>query len=130
MFEPDEATVVRRSDSVILRLIGLNFDSGSARLTAGHQPILSAVQRALAEFPEANIVIEGHTDSFGSDASNQSLSQSRAEAVLQHLLANAPISPADVQALGYGESQPVANNETEEGRRRNRRIDVIIYPKW
>ena len=46
------------------------------------------------------------------------------------LLANAPISPADVQALGYGESQPVANNETEEGRRRNRRIDVIIYPRW
>jgi OmpA-OmpF porin, OOP family len=130
LFEPDQATVLRRSDSVILRLIGLNFASGSARLTAEHESILGGVQRALGEYPEANLIIEGHTDSFGSDASNQALSQARADALLQYLLASAPVSPADVQALGYGEAQPVANNETPEGRRRNRRIDIVIYPKW
>ncbi len=130
MFQPDEAIVLRRSDSVILRLIGLSFASGSAQLTGEHSAILATVQRALAEFPQANLVIEGHTDSFGSDASNQSLSQARADAVLQYLLANSPLSPANVQALGYGESQPVANNETPEGRTRNRRIDIIVYPVW
>lgn len=129
LFEPDQATVLRRSDSVILRLIGLNFASGSARLTGEHQPILHAVQQALAQFPRANLVIEGHTDSFGSDASNQALSQARAEAVRDYLLASGSISPADVQALGYGEAQPVANNETPEGRQRNRRIDIVIYPR-
>jgi len=117
-------------DGVILRLIGLNFASGSARLTEAHDAILATVREALTEFPEANLVIEGHTDSFGSDASNQELSQARADAVLQYLLANSPLSPADVRALGYGESRPVANNETPEGRRRNRRIDIVIYPKW
>ncbi|HEX7035641.1 MAG TPA: OmpA family protein, partial [Pseudomonadales bacterium] len=115
LFEPDQATVLRRSDSVILRLIGLNFTSGSARLTREHQPILDAVQRALAEYPRANLIIEGHTDSFGSDASNQALSQARADAVLEYLVANGSISRSVVQALGYGEAQPVANNETPEG---------------
>ncbi len=128
LFGDDQAMVLRQSDSVILRLIGLNFASGSARLTADHQSILDNVERALSEFPEASIVVEGHTDSFGSDADNQALSQARADAVLQYLLASAPISPANIQALGYGESQPVANNETPEGRTRNRRIDIVIYP--
>ena len=130
LFEPDQAIVLRQADGVILRLIGLNFASGSARLTDAHDAILDRVLTALAEFPEANLVIEGHTDSFGSDASNQELSQARADAVLQYLLANSPRSPADMRALGYGESQPVANNETPEGRRRNRRIDIVIYPRW
>ncbi len=130
LFEPDEATVLRQSDSVILRLIGLNFASGSARLQPEHDDILATVQEALAQFPEANVVIEGHTDSFGSDASNQELSQARADSVLRYLLARSPLSPAQVTALGYGESRPVANNETPEGRTRNRRIDIVIYPKW
>jgi OmpA-OmpF porin, OOP family len=130
MFGSQQAIVLRQSDSVILRLIGLNFDSGSARLKPEHDTILDLVKRALGEFPEANIVIEGHTDSFGSDAANLALSQERAESVQRYLLANAPISPAEVTALGYDESRPVANNETPEGRQRNRRIDIIIYPKW
>lgn len=128
LFGDDQAIVLRQSDSLILRLIGLNFASGSARLSADHQAILDNVEKSLAEFPEASIVVEGHTDSFGSDADNQALSQARADAVLQYLLARAPISPANIQALGYGESQPVANNETPEGRTRNRRIDIVIYP--
>ena len=69
------------------------------------------------------------SDAFGSDALNLDLSQRRADAVHEYLLANAPISPADLTSLGYGESRPVANNETEDGRRKNRRIDVVIYPE-
>lgn len=129
LFEPDEAIVLRSQNGIILRMIGLNFELGSAELDASHQPILASLTRAISEFPESSIVIEGHTDAFGSDTDNLVLSQKRADALLQYLLDNTPVSPANMTALGYGEARPVANNETEEGRKRNRRIDVVIYPK-
>ena len=130
LFQPEQATVLRQGDNVILRMIGLNFDTGRSAIEPRHEPLLARVQEAISLFPEASIVIEGHTDSFGSDSQNLTLSQARADAVMQYLLANAPLSPANLRALGYGESRPVANNETPEGRRRNRRIDIVIYPVW
>ena len=130
LFEPDQATVLRQGDTVIIRMIGLNFDSGTAALTAEHQQILAVLEQAIAEFPESRVVVEGHTDAFGSDADNLGLSQARADAVVQHLLGSLPISPANLNAMGYGETRPVANNETPEGRKRNRRIDVVIKPQW
>ncbi len=129
LFAPEQADVLRKGDNVIIRMIGLNFDVGQATLKPEHYALLSSLRTAIAEFPESNIVIEGHTDAFGSDALNLELSQKRADAVHQYLLANAPISPANLTALGYGESRPVANNETDDGRRKNRRIDVVIYPE-
>ncbi|MDX1467588.1 MAG: OmpA family protein, partial [Halomonas sp.] len=66
---------------------------------------------------------------FGGDELNQKLSQERADAVRQYLLANMSFDPARMDAIGYGETQPVASNETPEGRTRNRRIDVIIHPR-
>lgn len=130
LFSEDEAIVLRQQDSIILRMIGLNFDTAQSELQPDHEVLLSSLRRAINEFPESSIVVEGHTDSFGSDTNNQVLSQKRADAVYQYLLSNTPVSPANLTALGYGESRPVANNETEDGRRRNRRIDVVIYPKW
>jgi OmpA-OmpF porin, OOP family len=130
MFNDSEAIVLRQGDGIILRMIGLNFPVGSAKLEASDDLLLQKLQSAILEFPESSIVIEGHTDAFGSDGDNLTLSQRRAESVAQYLLANSPISPTSVTALGYGESHPVANNETQEGRKRNRRIDVVIYPKW
>lgn len=130
LFTENEAQVLRQKDSIILRMVGLNFDFGKSELKPEHQALLGALQRAINQFPDSNIVVEGHTDSFGSDASNLTLSQKRAEAVQQYLLENTPVSPGNLTALGYGESRPVSNNESEEGRKRNRRIDVVIYPKW
>ena len=130
LFTPEQAIVLRQGESVILRMIGLNFATGRSQITSEQYPLLNAVQRAILQFPEASVVIEGHTDSFGSDDLNLRLSQARAEAVLQYLLSNAPLSPANLTALGYGESRPAANNETPEGRKRNRRIDIVIYPVW
>ncbi len=130
LFKPDQATVLRQGDTVIIRMIGLNFDSGTATLTSEHQQILAVLEEAIAEFPESRVVVEGHTDAFGSDADNLGLSQARADAVVQHLLGKLPISPANLNAMGYGETRPVANNETAEGRKRNRRIDVVIKPQW
>ncbi|HEY5645757.1 MAG TPA: OmpA family protein [Pseudomonadales bacterium] len=130
LFTDNEAMVLRQADSVILRMVGLNFDTAMAELKPEHTVLLGSLERAINEFPEANIVVEGHTDAFGSDTANLVLSQQRAEAVQQYLLDHTPVSPANLTALGYGEGRPVANNETPEGRKRNRRIDVVIYPKW
>jgi outer membrane protein OmpA-like peptidoglycan-associated protein len=130
MFQPGHAEVFRQGDTVIIRMIGLNFDSGAARLKPEHAPMLSTLEQAISEFPESQVVVEGHTDAFGSDAQNLELSQARAEAVVNHLLAAMPISPINLGSVGFGESRPAANNETKEGRKRNRRIDVVIRPNW
>ncbi len=127
LFNAEEANVLRKGGTVIVRMIGLTFDSGSASLKDAHQALLSSLERAIGVFPLAKVVIEGHTDAFGSDANNLDLSQRRADAVAADLTSRG-ISPERLTALGYGESQPVANNESADGRRRNRRIDVVIYP--
>ena len=73
------------------------------------------------------MVIEGHTDSNGSDSTNLILSQDRADAVRQYLVTTFGINPEKVSSIGYGEARPVATNETADGRARNRRIDLIIH---
>ncbi|MDA1076728.1 MAG: OmpA family protein [Proteobacteria bacterium] len=128
LFTADEAQVVRKQNQLIIRLVGLNFRSGSAGIETRHYALLAKVQQALAEFPEVPITIEGHTDSHGMDSNNLQLSVKRADAVVSYLLANMPISPTRLSAVGYGEERPIANNETDEGRQRNRRIDVVLYP--
>jgi OOP family OmpA-OmpF porin len=79
-------------------------------------------------FPGAGLKVTGHTDSFGSDKSNFELSRRRAEAVRDHLQDNLRLPAARISAVGYGETQPVASNQTREGRARNRRIDIAIAP--
>jgi len=130
LFDSNAATVMRQGDTIIIRMIGLNFDSGAATLKPEHYALLRTLEQAIGEFPESRVVVEGHTDSFGSDSDNLRLSQARADAVVHHLLGEVPISPANLNAMGFGESKPVANNETPEGRKRNRRIDVVIKPHW
>ena len=74
--------------------------------------------------------IAGHTDSQGNDQRNQALSERRASAVRQYLIANMAIPEVQISAVGYGESQPLASNESREGRAKNRRIDVrIVLPE-
>ena len=90
--------------------------------------LLSKVQKSIRTFGEPNVVIEGHTDSTGSDEVNEHLSQQRAEAVRAYLTANQTLSYDRIVALGYGSMRPLASNETADGRAVNRRIDVIVKP--
>lgn len=130
MFSPDEAQILTQGQNILIRPIGLIFPSGSAQIESEYFSLLRKVEDAIRVFPDSYIVIEGHTDSFGGDATNLELSQSRAHAVREYLLANMRDLPAaDVEPVGFGESRPVANNETVEGRAKNRRIDVVIRPK-
>ena len=129
MFTRDQALVFRAGDAIILRLVGLSFASGSATIEPAAYPLLEQIEKAIDVFPRSSIVIEGHTDSYGSDASNARLSQERADAVMQYMLNAMRIPSSRLSATGYGESRPIANNETREGRARNRRIDVVIQPQ-
>lgn len=128
MFTKDESKVFRDSNNVIMRLVGLNFDSGKSEIKPDNFTLLTKVQSAIRIFPGGEIVVEGHTDSYGGDKTNMVLSEKRAEAVRQYLLANMNLNPSKLKSLGYGETKPIGNNETPEGRAKNRRIDIVIVP--
>ncbi|WP_045826949.1 OmpA family protein [Teredinibacter turnerae] len=126
-FRRDEAMVLSQGDNVLIRMVGLNFDPGSAQVNASNYALLQKVEQAVRMYPGYTVVVEGHTDSFGSTQANQTLSEDRANAVRQYLLVNMnDLAAGAIEAYGYGESQPIANNETREGRKRNRRIDVLL----
>ena len=129
LFAREEANVLRKVNDIIIRLVGLNFSVGKAVIEPHNFSLLTKVQQAIDMFPECAITIEGHTDSHGSDEMNLGLSQQRADAVSQYILANMGIDASRINAVGYGESNPIANNETKEGRAKNRRIEVVINPK-
>lgn len=130
IFAKNEARVLLTTDNkVIIRLEGLNFAVGKSVIEPKFFGLLTKVQNAINTFPGSKIVVEGHTDSHGSDQLNQKLSQERANAVRAYLLANMSVDASMMQAVGYGESRPIANNETAVGRTKNRRIDIVIQPE-
>lgn len=123
-----EAEVLRQGNDVILRMVGLTFDSGSSTLKEEHTELLQKLRASADVFPRSTISVEGHTDSFGSDTTNLALSETRAGAIKDYLVNEAGMDSLRISSVGYGESQPVANNETADGRAKNRRIDVVIRP--
>ncbi len=128
MFTSDEARVFRQGNTIILRLVGLTFDSGASQIRPNNFDLLAKVEKAIDVFPRSELIIEGHTDAYGGDDFNQKLSQQRAESVHQYMINAMRIPTYRLIATGYGETRPVASNETEWGRRRNRRIDIVIKP--
>ncbi|WP_353253045.1 OmpA family protein [Salinisphaera sp. PC39] len=108
-----------------LRLEGVTFELNSARLTAQARRTLQRVADAMRSEPSLRAEIAGHTDATGNAAYNQRLSQQRAQAVRAFLVSKG-IDADRLRARGYGESQPVASNATEEGRRANRRVEFRV----
>ncbi len=129
MFDRTEARVFRDANEIYIRLIGLSFSSGSARIGVGNYQLLDKVIEVLKLYPGSRVIVEGHTDAFGSDNSNLILSKERADAVRFFLINSANLDESKIEALGFGETRPFANNDTPQGRALNRRIDVKILPK-
>jgi OOP family OmpA-OmpF porin len=129
MFPPALARVLREGNKVIIRFTGVSFDPGKSEIRPEHFALLTSVQQAINLFPTSDVLVEGHTDSYGTDEANLKLSEERADAVRQYLAANMASRAADIRAVGYGEMRPIANNETAEGRAMNRRIDIVIVPR-
>jgi outer membrane protein OmpA-like peptidoglycan-associated protein len=129
MFGRDEARVSREGNRMVIRLVGLTFQSGQDVVRPNYRGLLEKLKQAADVFPRSQITIEGHTDSYGGDENNLSLSRRRAEAVGAFLTNELQMPVVRISSVGYGETQPIANNDTEQGRERNRRIDVIIEPQ-
>ena len=104
---------------------GVLFDTGSDRIRPESTPTLKEMGTMLKEHPELKLVIEGHTDDVGAAASNQSLSEKRAEAVRQYLVDTYGIDKSRLQSKGFGSSKPSTSNDTPEGRQQNRRVELV-----
>jgi outer membrane protein OmpA-like peptidoglycan-associated protein len=126
MFTIQEAKVVYESNNLIIRLYGLSFPSGQAIIQPEYFSLLTKVQKAIGEFPDKYILIEGHTDALGSPSTNKMLSDKRAAAVKEYLMANMDLKNQQITHYGLGDQRPIASNKTVDGRAKNRRIDIII----
>ncbi|MGQ0619200.1 MAG: OmpA family protein [Panacagrimonas sp.] len=110
-------------DIIVLR--GVNFEFDKARLTPNARTILDNVGEELTAYPEVEVELSGHTDAKGSDEYNQKLSERRAGSVKTYLVSK-NIAATRMTTVGMGEAQPVADNETDEGRELNRRVELKV----
>lgn len=104
----------------------LAFEFDSAELPANADEGLENALAYMSRYPDGQYEVAGHTDGIGSDAYNQNLSERRAQAVADYLVANKGVAADQITVVGYGESMPVASNETDSGRARNRRVQVKL----
>jgi len=104
---------------------GILFDSGSERIRPESTPTLTEIGDMLEQHADLRLSIEGHTDGDGDDAANQTLSERRAAAVTAYLVESHSIDAGRLEAVGFGESKPVADNTTPEGKQQNRRVELV-----
>lgn len=120
--------VERQGDQIRLNMAEtINFDVDRAELRPASLPVLQAVAEVLREYDQTTIDVTGHTDSDGSDAYNQQLSEQRAFSVANYLSGQGVIAPR-MLAGGYGEQFPIASNATPAGKQANRRVELQIVP--
>lgn len=121
-------SVERDGNNINLIMPGnITFSSSKANIEQNFYSVLDSVVLVLKEFDKTLIVVAGHTDSSGSDALNQGLSVQRAQSVSGYLSA-AGILNDRIESIGFGETQPVANNNTEAGKELNRRVEITLLP--
>ncbi len=125
----DAAAMRREGNLLAITLKGdLTFDTDSTTVKPGMYKELDRIADVMVQYPDTLIRIEGYTDSTGTESYNQELSQRRA-ANVRNLLAQRGVNYNRMEVVGYGESMPVATNETEAGRQMNRRVEIKIAPK-
>lgn len=121
-------SVTRQGDRIILNMPGnVTFNTASADISSNFFEVLNSVTLVLNEYNKTLINIYGHTDSDGSDAYNQSLSERRAASVGQYLISH-QVNSERVMTMGYGETKPIATNNTPEGKQQNRRVELELAP--
>ena len=123
-----DVTEADNGQSILVNLPeGVTFDVGSATLKPQFRATLDQIAQSLRTYPDSLIDVYGHTDSTGSDAFNQTLSESRARTVANYLTMQG-VAASRIRSQGYGETMPVADNMTAEGRAKNRRVEIKIVP--
>src|SRR5690606_8574996 len=121
----EEVVVAEPAEPVRVEL-DVKFDFDKAVVKQESQPDIRALADFMSQYPSTSTVVEGHTDSVGTDAYNQSLSERRANAVRDVLVNQYGVGASRVSSVGYGESRPVADNATAEGRAINRRVEAEV----
>jgi outer membrane protein OmpA-like peptidoglycan-associated protein len=109
----------------VISLSDILFDVGRSAIKPGSQANIERIAVVLRQYPQHQILVEGHTDATGSEEFNLRLSQDRANAV-RSALVNGGVDASKISAEGFGESQPVASNDTPAGRQQNRRVEIVI----
>jgi OmpA-OmpF porin, OOP family len=122
---PVDATVCQQLFSELLAKGNIRFESGRADIVADSAGLLDRLIETASRCPTTNIEVAGHTDGDGDDASNQTLSEKRAQAVVDYLV-RAGLPANRFTAVGYGSTQPVADNDSDEGKAQNRRIEFVV----
>jgi len=112
-----------KKEKIVLR--GINFDFDKSNIKPEFQPVLDEAAAILAKHANVSVVIEGHTDSIGTEAYNQKLSERRADSVKKYLVGKG-IASSRLETVGYGELRPIASNDTAEGRAMNRRVEFKV----
>ena len=121
-------SVVRDNDSIRLVMPGnITFNTDSADISAGFYPTLNSVAKVLKKYDASTVMVLGYTDSTGSAAYNQTLSQQRAAAVASYLQGQG-VKASRFEVMGMGPSNPIASNDTAAGRQQNRRVEIRIIP--
>ncbi|AQZ34497.1 hypothetical protein BHQ29_15240 [Pseudomonas sp. LPH1] len=121
----EEVAVAEPAEAVRVEL-DVKFDFDKAQVKQESYGDIKALADFMKQYPQTSTVVEGHTDSVGSDAYNQGLSERRASAVRDVLVNQYGVESGRVQAVGYGESRPVADNATADGRAINRRVEAEV----
>lgn len=124
---PDDALVYQQGNQLVFRLKRMNFPSGAAVIPEYSKLLLAKVEAIIKKLDAETVTVQGHTDSVGSDKVNQRLSTERAKAVASYL--HSIGGGYKIQFIGYGESYPIASNETSAGRATNRRVDLVVSVK-
>ena len=122
---PVDATVCQQLFTELLGKVRIRFESGKADIVADSAGLLDRLIETALRCPTANIEIAGHTDTDGDEAANQGLSEKRAQAVADYLV-KAGLPANRFSAVGYGSTQPIAGNDTDQGKAQNRRIDFVV----
>ncbi|MGC9324786.1 MAG: OmpA family protein [Desulfomonilia bacterium] len=121
-------SVTRQGDNIILNMpSNITFDFNSYNINASFYDVLNSVVLVLKEYEKTLINISGHTDSIGSESYNQTLSERRAASVGQYLISQG-IMDMRIITQGFGESYPIASNDTDAGRQQNRRVELVLVP--
>lgn len=120
--------VYREGDNIRLSIPGnITFSTGSSDIVPAFYPVLGDVSRVLNKYEKTQLSIEGHTDNVGDASFNQTLSIARSNSVASYL-ASVNVDDERLQTVGYGESRPLNNNQNEQQRRANRRVELRIIP--
>ncbi|MBN1472716.1 MAG: OmpA family protein [Syntrophaceae bacterium] len=126
--EPPPPVVVAPKPAIIEKgrqTLDVKFDFDKATIKAGYYKDIDDLIEVMKDYPDLQIVVEGHTDSVGSAAYNRKLSQERANAVKKYMVENG-VNASRITARGYGEEEPIASNSTEQGRAKNRRVEAVV----